>query len=53
LYLNKCQVKCSDFGSQDAVRTLKLRACGVDSRFGQVIVLDVIEILTDRFSLGT
>jgi hypothetical protein len=37
LYLNKCQVKCSDFGSQDAVCTLKRKACGVDLRLAVIV----------------
>ena len=38
LYLNKCQVKCGVFGSQDAVRTLKRKACGVDLRLAVIYV---------------
>jgi hypothetical protein len=37
LYLNKCQVKCSFFGSQDAVPNLELEACNVDLRLAVVM----------------
>ena len=37
LYLNKCQVKCIVFGSQDAVSTLKRQACDVDLRLAVIV----------------